>query len=268
MGRKRPHRKHITARRHAAPTVVDAASSGGSSALFAAYRSRPWYTLLEWSRGKAELAWENALHPALLWLASLPARLGGGRRRTVRLGRGRRVRLGLAWSWGDQGVGMLKQTTRVVLLLGVSVAVLVLFFAFALRMANAFAGISAPSSPLSVATDTPDTSITIRNVSGAVGTIAPMPTYTLGMWPDDYNPKAGSQVRVYARVSDASQPAPNLVVTITVLGQNYTVMTDADGLAIFTIPANGAPDHPVTVYGFVAPGDGSTLTATTSYTPV
>lgn len=228
---------------------------------------RPTDDLVEWFRGKFELAWENFLAPLFHWLVGIPLRLFGGWNRTVRLARGGHARVGLAWSWEVQGVRMLKQVTRGVMLAAIALAVFVVMIAVAVRITSAITR-AAPAAIIVAGTATPtttDASITIRNINANAGTVPPIPAFTFGMWMSDEAPGIGVTTRVFARVSNYSAPVPNVVVTISIGGQTFSGLTNHDGLAIFPVSSGGT--NPVTVSGSVTV-QGQTLNATTSFTAV
>lgn len=160
---------------------------------------------------------------------------------------------------------MLKQFTRAMLYIALSIAVLLVLVAGALRFANAFAGVPLPS--LTMATPTAATSvpaITIHN-AGPGSSVGAIPAYTLGIWPGNDTPAAGSQFTIFARISHQTQPVAGLQISIYAAGQSYGATTNSDGIAIFAVKA--ANTGPVSVTGSVTI-NGQTITATTSYNPV
>jgi hypothetical protein len=271
--RKRPNRKpQQTSTSTAAPAthqrsrIVDARREADPAA-----HTSPDFTVnepssisnaFEWLRGKAELAWETRLLPLFSWV--------GGRfsRRRIRVS-GRRVRHTgeLGWSWERQGVGMLKRTTRMLMTIGISAAAIVLFAAIAIRISAAFAHVQ-PNINIGLGdsnnTATPEGAITIRNDGSGNGTPIGIPQYTLGMWPSNHSPGGGEGITVYAKVAQYSAPVVGVPVVFSIGGNNTTIYTNGDGLAIWHIGAGGPVNVPIEIDGEVKIG-GQDLTASTFY---
>lgn len=227
----------------------------------------------EWVRGKLELVWETIFIPFFGWLRAMTERLFGSWGGRMRLPAGARRGSGrLAdWSWDEQGVRMLKQTLRILVLTAICAAVVVLLSAGTIRLVNAVSNIKSPfttgstSSPDATATGVP--AITIRNTNGQDGTPPPMPQFTFGMWVSNNTPPLGGPVTIYAKVSQFSKPLPGIGITVSVYGRNITGTTNQDGIAAFTLNTGGKAQVPITAYGSVHLGDAD-YSATTFFTPI
>jgi hypothetical protein len=245
--------------------IVDAtreADPGRTSPDFMVNEPSSFSNAFEWLRGKAELAWETRLLPLFSWV--------GGRfsRRRIRVS-GRRVRHTgeLGWSWERQGVGMLKRTTRMLMTIGISAAAIVLFAAIAIRISAAFSHVQ-PNISIGLGdssnTATPEGAITIRNDGSGNGTPIGIPQYTLGMWPSNQSPGEGEGITIYAKVAQYSAPVVGVPVVFSIGGNNTTIYTNGDGLAIWHIGAVGPANVPIEIDSEVKIG-GQDLTANTFY---
>jgi hypothetical protein len=101
-------------------------------------------------------------------------------------------------------------------------------------------------------------------------TLSPTPdlaVYQIGAWVSDFSPPPGGTVHVYVRVSANDQPVPGIAVTLTVNAKRYgPVITDAYGLAIFTISYGGFGGRPVFVTASATIG-GRVLSQMTTFVP-
>ncbi len=271
VSRMRPNRKHSPAHpSQARPLAEISASRPGEDLLAPA--SSPLSHVLEGLRGKVELLWENGLAPVLGWIVSLPVRLlgGWGGRARVAAHTRRRLRQAPMWSWNEEGVRMLKQSTRMVLLAAAGLVVLALLAFGAVRAGKAFAGIRPPSlgggGGGAAATPTTVPAITIRNISGD-GTIPPAPQYTIGLWASNNTPGEGGSVTIYAKVENNTLPVPGVKVSLAVDGNTLTATTNRDGIASFNVVARGPIDQPDYVTGSVTIG-GGTISNSTFFSPI
>lgn len=247
------------------PRVVDASRDPNASKDIPAFRmSQPSWgsNRFEWLRGKLELAWESLGQPLFGWIGARFARKPGhvSNRRMQQTGN-------LAgWSWDDQGVRMAKRISRMLLVVGLSAAVLVVLAAGTVKLISALSGFH-PSINLGSSSDTPTPqgAISIRNTGGFDnGTPVGIPPYTFGMWASNQEPSGGEPITIYAKVSHYSAGVAGVPVVFSIGGNNYTAYTDGSGLAIWRINANGPAAYPVEIDGAVSVG-GENLTASTFY---
>ncbi len=151
-------------------------------------------------------------------------------------------------------------------MLAVGLATFILLAAFAVRIASAVQRVKPPSLLTSSATTpTPISAITIRNTNGNTGNNTPIPTYTLGLWPGNYTPTSGSVFPIYGRVLQDTQPIPNISVTISFYGANYSAISNQDGVVTFNVVATG--HGPVIVNGVYSINN-QTITSATSFDSV
>jgi hypothetical protein len=249
------------------PRVVDASRDANSSQDVPAFRvTKPNWgnNAFEWLRGKLELAWETVGQPFFGWIA---ARFGR-RNRGISSRRVRRTGSLAGWSWDEQGARMAKRISRMVLVVGVSAAVLVVLAAGTVRLISAISGIH-PSISLGLgsdsATSTPQGAISIRNTGGFdQGTPVGIPEYTFGMWASNQEPSGGEAITIYAKVTHYSTGVGGVPVVFSIGGNTTTISTDSNGLATWHINANGPAAYPVEIDGAVSVG-GQNLTASTFY---
>ena len=242
-----------------------------NTSAFTSVEPRWWGNTGEWLRGKTELAWETRIVPAFAWIGAIFARLGNRWGRGVRIPERHMRRTGplRVWSWDEQGVRMLKRTTRMLMVVAVGAATIVIFIAAVTRIAAAVAGTHAnlPIS-LNAPTATPDGGLTILNGTGSdAGTPIGIPDYTLGLWMSNSTPGVGEATTVYAKVTHLSAPVKGINVTFTVGGEPKVVATNADGIASLRVFSGGPGTVPVEIDGAVSIG-GQNLTGNTFFTPI
>jgi hypothetical protein len=160
---------------------------------------------------------------------------------------------------------MLRRTSRMLMVIGISAATLVLLAAAAVRLSAAFSHVSSNIN-ISLgnnATPTPIGAITIRNTNGE-GTPVGIPRYTFGMWSSSEEPSPGETITIYGRVSEYSAPVQGATVVFSFGGNSVSATTDRFGLASVHIYANGPAVTPIEIDGAVSIG-GQTLTGSTFY---
>ncbi len=245
----------VDAQRHDTPREVPAFSTSAPT-----WRANA----VEWARGKLELIWESLLLPLFGWFSRRFSQRGKipGRRmhNTGSLG---------GWSWNEQGARMLKRTSRLLMVIGITAAALVLFAAVAVRIS---AALSHATANISIGlngtntTPTPIGAITIRNMNGE-GTPIGIPAYTFGMWSSNQEPSRGETITIYGRVSHYSAPVAGATVVFSFDGHTVSTTTDGYGLATVRIYAGAPPTVPDEITGSVSIG-GQTLTGSTFYSVI
>lgn len=258
----------------ASPRMVDATRASdappSTADLFNTSEPRWWGYAGEWLRGKAELAWETRIIPALGWLGMFLGRFGNRWGRSVRIPERRMRGTGplRVWSIEEQGVRMLKRITRLLMIIAVGAAAIVIFAAAATRLAAFLTQSRANLSvTLNSATATPASGLTILNGDGGDVTPVGIPAYTLGLWMSNNSPGVGEPTTVYVKLTHYSAPVPDVRITLTVGGGPTVVTTNAEGMATLRVFSNGPGAVPVEIDGAVTI-DGQNLTASTFFTPL